>query len=181
MMNLDELTGIESITRRDDGTADVTVRGGMRLRDLNAALEEEGLALINLGATAAQSIAGATATGTHGTGRELGSMSTQIVGMRIVDGQGQLHTIDETSEVPLSLDMARVSLGVLGVVTSVTVRAVPLFKLKKTSITMPLSELLERHDELYETYPRMQFMYVGCAWRVWGGGGRARGEARHER
>ena len=64
---------------------------GTRLRDLNTALEEQGLALENLGACAAQSIAGAVATGTHGTGRELGSMSTQLRGLRIIDAQGEIH------------------------------------------------------------------------------------------
>lgn len=56
----------------------VTVGAGIRLYDLNERLESLGLSLENMGATAEQSLAGATATGTHGTGSHLGSMSTQV-------------------------------------------------------------------------------------------------------
>ena len=52
----------------------VTVQAGIRLYELNAALEKMNLSLENTGATCEQSLAGATATGTHGTGRLLGSM-----------------------------------------------------------------------------------------------------------
>ena len=53
-------------------------QAGIRLHRLNSALEELGLSLRNLGATAEQSIAGAIATGTHGTGTGLGSVSAQV-------------------------------------------------------------------------------------------------------
>ena len=86
LVSLDRYAGITNVAWADDKSyADVTVRAGSRLRDLNAALEDLGLAFENLGATAAQSLAGAIATGTHGTGRLLGSISTQVSGLRILD------------------------------------------------------------------------------------------------
>ncbi len=80
VMSLDLLSGIIDVRFLDDGSGDaeVTAMAGTRLRDLNSALEARGLAFENLGACAAQSLAGAVATATHGTGRDLGSLSTQV-------------------------------------------------------------------------------------------------------
>ena len=80
VVSLDLLSGIIDVHFLDDGSGDaeVTAMAGTRLRDLNSALEARGLAFENLGACAAQSLAGAVATATHGTGRDLGSISTQV-------------------------------------------------------------------------------------------------------
>jgi L-gulono-1,4-lactone dehydrogenase len=86
-----------------------------------------GLALINLGATAAQSIAGAISTSTHGTGSSLGSISSNVVGLRLIDAMGVVH---DSRQEPNVLIYGRVSLGVLGVISTVTIKAVPLFKMK---------------------------------------------------
>ena len=100
MVSLDAMDRVVRVENASGAAARslVTVQGGMRLRDLNAALEARGLALENLGATCEQSVAGATATGTHGTGRLLGSLSTQIVSLRLVASNGSALT--PTSEAP---------------------------------------------------------------------------------
>jgi len=89
---------------------------------------------VNLGATAAQSIAGATATGTHGTGRELGSLSTDITRLRLVSANGTVREVSSSSSISGSgatgevddgalFSVARVGLGALGVATEVCVCA----------------------------------------------------------
>ena len=165
MISLDRYAGVVgSPAWAEDGSyADVTVRAGSRLCDLNTALEALGLAFINLGSCAAQSIAGAVATGTHGTGKLLGSMSTQVVGLRLLDASGVAHDVSAgtASEADL-FSAARVGLGALGVVVEVTVRCVPLFKMKETTYSLPLSDLLATHDELYENNDRFQWN-----WLVW--------------
>ena len=77
------------------GGALVEVEAGWRVRDLvhELATFERPQTLLNLGATATQSIAGATSTSTHGTGAAIGSMATQIQAMRIIDATGQVHVL----------------------------------------------------------------------------------------
>jgi len=117
----------------------------------------QGLALPNLGATAAQSIAGAISTSTHGTGRELGSISSDVTGIRLIDADGNVHDSREDSDVLL---FGRVSLGVLGVISTVTVKAVPIFKMRLSKFDVPLSELLTNHEQYYDNYTRFQWSFV---------------------
>ena len=165
MINLDGLNAVYSVDYRPtpllrSQVAEFTVGAGIRLRDLNVALSSHGLALVNLGATAAQSVAGAAATGTHGTGSSLGSLSTSLIGFRVVDGSGTVREARWDDVDKTLYDALRLHVGALGIVTEVTLGAVDLFKLKKTTLSMPLGELLERHDELLNKYERIQWSFV---------------------
>ena len=85
LLNLNAMDAVLVLPSSERQT--VRVQGGMRVKELNSVLHEAGWALPNLGAIAMQSVAGATSTSTHGTGRELGSMSSQIVSMALVRTQ----------------------------------------------------------------------------------------------
>lgn len=153
MVSLDELDRIVGV----DGTT-VTVQAGIRLHALNAELEKRGLALENLGATCEQSLAGATATGTHGTGRLLGSMSTQILGLRMILVNGTV--IDATPSKNAEIfRAARVGLGALGVVTELTLRTLPLYKLRLNHTILPLDDLLAGLEANSATYERLQWYW----------------------
>src|SRR3954465_1939040 len=89
------------------------VQAGMPLRALGPALPAHGLGLENQGDIDAQTVAGALATGTHGTGETYRNLSANVVGMRLVDGRG--NVVELTG--PEDLRAARVSVGALGVVT----------------------------------------------------------------
>ncbi|MEZ4400288.1 MAG: D-arabinono-1,4-lactone oxidase [Kofleriaceae bacterium] len=104
----------------------VTVQAGMTLHALNAYLAGHGLALASLGSIAEQTVAGAIATGTHGSGARFGCLSTLVAALELVDGAGRV--------VPLArgepdFDAAVVGLGALGIVTAVTLDVVPAFQL----------------------------------------------------
>ena len=75
------LTG--SIEVDDDGL--VTVAAGVPLYRLNAELVRRGWSLTNLGDIDRQTIAGALATGTHGTGAAFGGLATQVRGLQLGD------------------------------------------------------------------------------------------------
>ena len=78
----------------DAATGRVRVEAGIRLHALNEALAGAGLALPNLGDIDRQSIAGAVATATHGTGLELGNLATTVVAMEVVSGTGEVVRLD---------------------------------------------------------------------------------------
>src|SRR5260370_41767363 len=106
-LDLSRWTGV---TAADTRTGLVTVRAGTTLRVLNAALAELGLALANLGDIDAQTIAGALATGTHGTGARLGGLATQIEALDLVLADGSPVTCSASAR-PDLLPAPRVGPG----------------------------------------------------------------------
>ena len=128
----DTRDGTEALLRLHDldvlavDGADVTVEAGIRLSALGEELASRGLALENQGDVDAQTLAGAISTATHGTGGRFANISSRIVGMRIVNGTGE--AVDVTGE---DLRAARVGLGALGVISTVTVRCVPAFRIHR--------------------------------------------------
>src|SRR3954468_5942060 len=111
MLGPEQLTGILAVDRN---AMTVTARAGTPLRVLNAELAALGLSLHNMGDIDAQTIAGATSTGTHGTGGLGASLSAQIAAVELVTGSGEVLCASET-ENPEVFAAARVGLGALGI------------------------------------------------------------------
>ncbi|MDT3439639.1 D-arabinono-1,4-lactone oxidase [Pseudofrankia sp. BMG5.37] len=130
----------------DAGSGLVTVGAGMTLRRLNRLLAEAGLALTNLGDIDQQTISGALATGTHGTGARFGGLATQVRAFELVRGDGTIVLCSAHEHADL-FTAARVGLGAVGVVTSVTLQAVPLFALRAEEGSARLDDLLDGFDE----------------------------------
>jgi FAD/FMN-containing dehydrogenase len=116
----------------------VTVPAGMRLRELSAALLHEGFSLPIVGSIQAQTIAGAIATGTHGSSLQHGNIAGLVTGLRMVTGTGDVLAISEEDD---RLDGARVHLGALGAVTEVTLRIIPAARLHQTIEHIPIEEV----------------------------------------
>ena len=146
------------VTAADTRTGLVTVRAGTTLRALNAALAELGLALANLGDIDAQTIAGALATGTHGTGARLGGLATQIEALDLVLADGSLVTCSASAR-PGMFAAARVGLGALGVVSAVTLRCVPSFTLAADERPMPVEQVIEEFDALAAANDHFEFYW----------------------
>ncbi len=113
----------------------VRVEAGITIHDLNLALDAHGLALENLGDIDKQSIAGATATGTHGTGVSLRNLSGPIQAVELMRADGTVVTVDEQSD-PDAWCAARVSLGALGIVTALTIQTVPAFRCEGSTVRL---------------------------------------------
>jgi FAD-linked oxidoreductase len=134
------------------------VQAGIPLHRLNLALADLGLAMTNLGDIDRQTIAGATSTGTHGTGSRLGGLATQIRGLELVVGDGSVVTCSAT-ERPELFDCARLGLGALGVVTAVTLQCEPAFNLEADEQPMPLEQVMTDLDELAEANEHFEFYW----------------------
>lgn len=139
-----DISGMDAVRSVDHEARTVTVEAGIRLRALAEVLHAHGLALHNLGDIAAQTLAGATATGTHGTGGDLTNLSAAIIGVEVVDGGGRVHQVGPGDP---RLDGLRVSLGALGVVTAMTLQVTDAYVLRGTDRTEPLDDVLDTFTE----------------------------------
>ncbi len=134
----------------DPSSGLVRVEAGITLGALHAELDRLGLALPSLGEIDKQTLAGAIATDTHGSGLRFGSLGAQVAALTLVTADGAVIEIgDEDIEL---LRAARVGLGALGVVTAITMRCVPAFTLHQARYVERLDTLLERIDELVATH-----------------------------
>jgi FAD-linked oxidoreductase len=141
-----DLSGWTGIVAADTTTGLVTVRSGTTIRALNAELDRLGLAMTNLGDIDAQTISGAIATGTHGTGAAYGGIATQVEALELVLADGSVVTCSAT-ERPDLFAAARVSLGALGIVSTVTLRTEPSFVLSAEERPEPLEDVLDGLEE----------------------------------
>lgn len=112
----------------DESAREVTVAGGLRYGELVQRLDQAGWALHNLASLPHISVAGAIATGTHGSGDRNGSLASAVAGLRIVGADGELREVSRGDE-----DFAGsvVSLGSVGVVTAVSLDIRSTFEIRQ--------------------------------------------------
>jgi L-gulono-1,4-lactone dehydrogenase len=161
-LRLDHLTGIVAADRE---TGLVTVRAGTCLRDLNEALWQLGLAMTNLGDVDVQTISGAVSTGTHGTGARLGGLATQLRGLDLILADGSLlHCSAE--ENPDVFAAARVGLGALGVIATVTLQCEPAYALSAAEAPESLDAVLAELDANIDGNDHFEFYWFPHTRRV---------------
>ncbi|WP_329455218.1 D-arabinono-1,4-lactone oxidase [Streptomyces sp. NBC_01497] len=151
----DRMTGVLALDR---AAGTVTVAAGTPLRELNAALTRAGLSLTNMGDIMAQTAAGAVSTGTHGTGRSSASVAAQITALELVtaDGSALRCSARENADV---FAAARVGLGALGVLTSITFAVEPVFLLTAREEPMPLARVLAEFEEHVTANEHFEFYW----------------------
>ncbi|KAL9103695.1 MAG: hypothetical protein Q9163_001289 [Psora crenata] len=139
LVNLDHM---DEILHADKETNVVFMQAGIRLRDLGRKLREQhGLAMPNLGSIDHQSIAGAMATATHGSSTRHGLLSQSVLGLKIMLANGKVVSCSKEQR-PDLFRAALVSLGALGIITEVTLQAVPAFDIEWTQTLHPLKEIV---------------------------------------
>jgi L-gulono-1,4-lactone dehydrogenase len=173
LLRPDRLSAIRAV---DAAAGTVTVEAGCPLRALNIKLLAQGLSLANMGDIQVQTVAGATQTGTHGTGRDVGGMAAQVVGLELALADGRIISCSaESPSGGISLPdgspadvfaAARVGLGALGIVTAATFRVVPAFLLEAREKAMAWSQVISRLDEFTADNEHFEFYWFphseGC-------------------
>ncbi|GAA3376589.1 D-arabinono-1,4-lactone oxidase [Streptomyces sannanensis] len=149
------LTGIREIDR---AAGTVTVQAGTPLKRLNAALAREDLSLTNMGDIMEQTVAGATGTGTHGTGRDSASLAAQIRGLELVTADGRVLHCSEKENAEI-FAAARIGLGALGIVTAITFAVEPLFLLNAREEPMSFARVTAEFDELFTENEHFEFYW----------------------
>lgn len=141
---------LDRVVRSDRDASTITVEAGIPLWKLNQQLAMRGVALTNLGDIDRQTISGALATGTHGTGLHVGALSTMVREIEMVTADGEVLRCSDHEE-PEVFACARVGLGALGVITKLTLQVEPAFRLHSVEVPMTLDEMLAGFDEFVTT------------------------------
>jgi FAD/FMN-containing dehydrogenase len=155
LLSLKNLQGIVSV---DEKRKRVVVRAGTRIGDIGRALKQIGLSLANQGDIDTQAIAGALSTGTHGTGIGLGCLSSQAVGMRLVQGDGSMLSIEADTDAE-TMAAAQVSIGMLGAIATVTLQTVDSYNLREKLWRDDFEACMDRHDELAARHRHFSFFW----------------------
>ncbi len=108
----------------------VTVSGGTRYGDVGAALQADGFALPNLASLPHISVAGACATGTHGSGNTNPVLASSVAAIEVVTAAGELRQFSRTEDPDVFPGLV-VHLGALGIITSLTLDVVPAFDVRQ--------------------------------------------------
>jgi FAD-linked oxidoreductase len=140
----------------DSGSGLVRAEAGITIHELSLRLAGHGLALANLGDIDVQSVAGAISTATHGSGGRMRNVSSFIEAVELVDGRGNVVHCGRDDDADL-WRAARVGVGALGVISAVTVQAVPAFTLCAVDKPAKLEETLDSIEELVDANDHFEF------------------------
>ena len=160
------LGAMPPVLEADPAAGTVRVAAGLRLADVAAELRRRGLALANLPSTTHFTVAGACATGTHGSGDAHGTLASSVLALEMVAGDGGTRTLAHGDP---GFDGAVVSLGALGVVTALTLRVRPAFDVACRVWERPSwREVCGRYDRVASSaYSVSVFTDYGDHWQVW--------------
>lgn len=156
IVSLDNMRGLVDV---DAARGQATFRAGTKLHELGAPLWEHGLSMRNMGDIDRQSLAGAISTGTHGTGRELSNLSSQVCAMTLVTADGETLKLSAEHESDL-FRAAQVSMGVLGIVTEVTMQLVPRYFLHEKNWSASVDECGDQLESLIDSNRHFEFFWV---------------------
>jgi xylitol oxidase len=146
--DLVSLAGLPPVIDVDTANASVSVGAGLAYGELAAQLNAAGRALHNLGSLPHISVAGACATGTHGSGERNGNLATAVSAVEMVTAHGDLVTVSRDGD-PDRFPGAVVGLGALGVVTRMTLDTLPAFEIRQYVYDdLPLEQVTGHFDEI---------------------------------
>ena len=143
----------------EDGELRVRLNAGASLNSLSKALQGHGLAFHNLGDIDVQSLAGATATATHGTGRGFPCLSAELRRLRLMTVDGECVTVGPDHR-PDILAAGQVSLGALGMVLQADVNVRRAYKLHRRSQVRPYKQVLADAPALWREHRNFEFFVI---------------------
>ena len=157
LLSLEALEGDVLSVNGEAGTA--RLQAGASLNRLSRSLEGHGLGFKNLGDIDVQSLAGATSTATHGTGKGFPCLSAEIEGVKLVTADGSLLTVDRREHAEW-LPAVRVALGALGILVEAEVSVRSAYKLHRRTEIRPLRQTLLDAESRWADHRNYEFFYL---------------------
>jgi FAD-linked oxidoreductase len=156
LLSLDRLNGLVS---HDAAGLTATVRAGTKLSALGPMLAGIAQEMPNLPDINKQTLAGALATGTHGTGKGIRAIHGDVTAMRLVLPSGEVAECSRDVR-PELFHAARVSLGAFGVLSEVTLQNRPLERVKKIVSLVDTEDMLRQWPALAEKHRNAEFLVL---------------------
>jgi L-gulonolactone oxidase len=141
----------------------VVAEAGATVAGLNAHLARHGLTLPTQGEWLGARVAGAVATGVHGGALTHGILATSVAALRLILADGSALEIDRGSDL---FPHAAVSLGTLGVTSSVTFECVPVFHLELVSRVVSFADYVRDHEAAARDHEFLSAIWIPTARRV---------------
>lgn len=157
MVNLALLDRVISV---DTARSRVTVQAGARVSAVVEALRPHGLTLANYASIAEQQLGGFMSVGAHGTGARIPPVDEQVVGMTIISPAVGEVVLSEEDADPMLFKLARVSLGLMGVVAQVTLQCVEAHELVERTCVLTRAEVRGGHAERMEENRHLRYMWI---------------------
>ena len=156
--HLIDLTHYNAILSIDTTARTCTMQAGVTLSALLAALTTHHLTLPTTGSIGDQTVGGILGTGTHGTGTRCPIMSTNVTQLTLLTADGRLLPLSPTSQ-PQLFSAALVNLGCLGIVTELTMKAVPAFQLTVDEEVRDFAHVVTHLESIIDSsdYPRLHW------------------------
>ena len=153
-----DVSGFSGIIETDHGSNTVELWAGTKIYALGRPLHDAGFGLANQGDIDRQSIGGAVATGTHGTGLALPNLSAAVVGATIITSTGDLLEVGPNDQSAL-WQACRLNLGALGVVTRLKMGVRPAYKLAESGRLCSYEEIRADLDDLPSQHRHFEFFW----------------------
>jgi len=155
LIDLGAFTGLKGF---DPERETASIAGATPLWGLGSLLHPLGYALKNMGDVDRQTLAGAVATSTHGTGRTLGSLSAEVASFRLLTATGEIIHCSRQENADI-FAAGRTAMGLLGVMTEIDMRVRPVYKLQRKYFLHPIDELFRQLDGLVEANRNFEFFW----------------------
>lgn len=152
------LNGLSGLISYDPASGEARFGAGTPLFDVSEILSGYGRALDNQPDIDMQTLAGAFATGTHGTGNDLAALHDNITAFQIVTADGSVRDVTAATD-PALFESGKVSLGALGVMTAFTIRTVPAYRLKRVLTVEDSKTFLSRLEQTAAAHRNFEFYY----------------------
>lgn len=153
------IRNLNGLTDLDNERKTATFMGGTLLSETGPLLSANQQALYNMPDVDQQTLAGAIATATHGTGRNLHSLSGYVNGLSLMTASGELIecSLDHNSDL---FRAAQVNLGALGIITRIRMQNRAAYRLKRETQWLPINDILQSAEALSKVNRHFEFFYI---------------------
>ena len=154
LLSLEKFSKLLDVDKKNN-TA--TFQAGMMMPDLIKQLKKYNLAISNLGTNIFDCVAGSCSTGYHGSGINYKIFSSFVKTFELITPTGEKKIVQNSDE---EFDIYALGLGVLGIITKITLQCEPSFNLEVTEQKMSLEEIEKNFDELLKNNDHFKFIWV---------------------
>tara|TARA_B100001750_G_C15461011_1_gene574298 strand:- start:313 stop:1512 length:1200 start_codon:yes stop_codon:yes gene_type:complete len=155
LINIGHLSGLTKVDKKNNTACFL---GGTTIADAGRQLAKYGYQLHNIGDIDHQHLVGAFATGTHGSGKSLPNLPSMMTGCRIIDGTGNIKSFNDYMN-PEIMRAMRLHLGVLGIMTGVTIKMKPMRDYIRREFCTTYEALLKHREDLITNNEMFDFYW----------------------